>query len=30
VIWDVIVVEVAKFISYLNFINDKDNISATT
>ena len=29
VIWDKIVVEVAKFRSYLNFINDKDNMVAT-
>jgi FtsZ-binding cell division protein ZapB len=29
VIWDAIAMEVAKFISYLNFINDKDNIVAT-
>jgi hypothetical protein len=29
VIWDAIVVEVAKFRSYLNFINDKDNMAAT-
>jgi len=29
VIWDVIVVEVAKFRSYLNFINDKDNMAST-
>jgi predicted nuclease with TOPRIM domain len=29
VIWDMIAVEVAKFRSYMNFINDKDNIVAT-
>jgi hypothetical protein len=29
-IWDAIVMEVAKFRSYLNFINDKDNMVATT
>jgi DNA repair exonuclease SbcCD ATPase subunit len=30
VIWDAIAVEVAKFRSYLNFINDKDNMAATS
>jgi FtsZ-binding cell division protein ZapB len=29
VIWDAIAAEVAKFRSYLNFINDKDNMAAT-
>jgi hypothetical protein len=29
IIWDSIVVEAAKFIVYLNFINDKDSISIT-
>jgi hypothetical protein len=30
IIWDSIVVEVAKFRVYLNFINDKDSIATTT
>ena len=30
IIWDSIAVEAAKFKVYLNFINDKDNISITT
>jgi hypothetical protein len=30
IIWDSIVVEAEKFRSYLNFVNDKDNITITT
>jgi hypothetical protein len=30
IIWDSIAIEAAKFKSYLNFINDKDNIAITT
>ena len=30
IIWDSVAIEVAKFISYLNFIKDRDNIAITT